>query len=149
MAAVAALLAALDLRDARPALLAFAAALAAGGSDTVASEIGKAWGTAHVVLITSLRACRPGTSGRDVARRHGRRARRRALALAALRRRARPRARSALSCRSSPAPPPARSLESVLGATLEAPGILNNDVLNFINTAIAACVAVVARGLLS
>jgi uncharacterized membrane protein len=32
-------------------------------------------------------------------------------------------------------------VESALGATLEGPGILNNDVLNFINTAIAAVVA--------
>jgi dolichol kinase len=32
-------------------------------------------------------------------------------------------------------------VESVLGATLEGPGILNNDMLNFINTAIAAVVA--------
>ena len=31
-------------------------------------------------------------------------------------------------------------VESALGATLEGPGILNNDVLNFINTAIAAAV---------
>jgi uncharacterized membrane protein len=31
-------------------------------------------------------------------------------------------------------------VESVLGATLEKPGILNNDVLNFINTAVAAAV---------
>ena len=31
--------------------------------------------------------------------------------------------------------------ESVLAATLEAPGILNNDVLNFLNTAVAAGVA--------
>jgi uncharacterized membrane protein len=29
-------------------------------------------------------------------------------------------------------------VESALGATLEAPGILNNDMLNFINTAVAA-----------
>jgi uncharacterized membrane protein len=28
-------------------------------------------------------------------------------------------------------------VESLLGATLEGPGILNNDMLNFINTAIA------------
>jgi uncharacterized membrane protein len=33
-------------------------------------------------------------------------------------------------------------LESWLGATLEAPGILNNDMLNFINTSAAALVAV-------
>jgi uncharacterized membrane protein len=32
-------------------------------------------------------------------------------------------------------------VESALGATLEGPGILNNDVLNFINTAVAALVA--------
>jgi uncharacterized membrane protein len=32
-------------------------------------------------------------------------------------------------------------LESWLGATLEGPGILNNDVLNFINTATGAFVA--------
>ena len=34
-------------------------------------------------------------------------------------------------------------VESVLAATLEAPGILNNDMLNFINTAVAAAVALV------
>jgi uncharacterized membrane protein len=32
--------------------------------------------------------------------------------------------------------------ESVLGATLEADGIVNNDVLNFANTAIAALTAI-------
>ena len=31
--------------------------------------------------------------------------------------------------------------ESALGATLEPPGIVNNDVLNFLNTAIAAVAA--------
>ena len=31
-------------------------------------------------------------------------------------------------------------VESALGATLEGPGILNNDMLNFINTAVAAAV---------
>jgi uncharacterized protein (TIGR00297 family) len=34
-------------------------------------------------------------------------------------------------------------VESGLGATLEAPGILNNDLLNFLNTAVAALVAVI------
>jgi len=33
-------------------------------------------------------------------------------------------------------------VESVLGATLEGPGILNNDMLNFINTAVAALMAI-------
>jgi uncharacterized membrane protein len=32
-------------------------------------------------------------------------------------------------------------VESALGATLEEPGILNNDMLNFVNTAVAAAVA--------
>ena len=32
-------------------------------------------------------------------------------------------------------------VESVLAATLEEPGVLNNDLLNFINTAVAAAVA--------
>jgi len=38
--------------------------------------------------------------------------------------------------------------ESVLGATVEGPGIVNNDVLNFVNTAIAAAVAVALVGVL-
>jgi uncharacterized membrane protein len=33
-------------------------------------------------------------------------------------------------------------VESALAATLEGPGILNNDMLNFINTAVAAAAAV-------
>jgi uncharacterized membrane protein len=32
-------------------------------------------------------------------------------------------------------------VESALGATFEGPGILNNDMLNFLNTAVAAAVA--------
>jgi uncharacterized membrane protein len=36
-------------------------------------------------------------------------------------------------------------VESSLGATLEGPGILNNDMLNFLNTAVAAA-AVLAIG---
>ncbi len=39
--------------------------------------------------------------------------------------------------------------ESLLGATLEAPGILNNDMLNFLNTAIAAGAAIVVAGLVA
>ena len=33
-------------------------------------------------------------------------------------------------------------VESSLGATLEAPGILDNDTLNFLNTGVAAAIAV-------
>ena len=40
-------------------------------------------------------------------------------------------------------------VESALGATLEAPGILNNDLLNFINTASAAGLAVALVRILS
>src|SRR5262249_61362699 len=39
-------------------------------------------------------------------------------------------------------------LESWLGATLEGPGILNNDVLNFINTAAGAFIALGAATVL-
>jgi uncharacterized protein (TIGR00297 family) len=39
-------------------------------------------------------------------------------------------------------------IESGLGATLEPPGILNNDALNFINTGVAAFAALVIRDLL-
>jgi uncharacterized membrane protein len=40
-------------------------------------------------------------------------------------------------------------IESWLGATLEAPGILNNDMLNFINTGSAALIAVALAAWLS
>ena len=43
-------------------LLALTAALTAGGSDTVASEIGKAWGRS-TFLVTSFGRVKPGTSG--------------------------------------------------------------------------------------
>ena len=39
--------------------------------------------------------------------------------------------------------PSARSLESALATRYEAGGILNNDMLNFLNTAVAAALAVV------
>jgi uncharacterized membrane protein len=40
-------------------------------------------------------------------------------------------------------------VESLLAASLEAPGIVNNDVLNFVNTALAAYVAISIAGVLS
>jgi MFS family permease len=40
-------------------------------------------------------------------------------------------------------------LESALGATLEPAGVVNNDVLNFINTGVAAFSAVMLAGVLS
>jgi uncharacterized protein (TIGR00297 family) len=137
-AAGAAITAALSPASA-PALLAFSAALAAGGSDTVASEIGKAWGT-RTFLITSMREVRPGTSGGmslegTIA----------GLAAACL--------IGALAVAVGLIVPKAliavvigatigSIAESALAATFEAPGILNNDTLNFLNTAIAAAAAI-------
>jgi uncharacterized protein (TIGR00297 family) len=142
IAAIAALLAALTYAH-DTALIAFVAALSAGGSDTVASEIGKAWGR-RTYLITSLRAVPPGTSGAlslegTTAGIAG------AAALAGL----------GVILNLAPAwAIPAiiggavagSVVESVMGATIEAPGIVNNDVLNWLNTAIAAFAAVLLIG---
>jgi len=120
------------------AMIAFTAALTAGGSDTVASEIGKAFGKS-TFLVTNLSRVKPGTPGAMslegtaaglVA----------AFALAAI----------GLALGLIPAAvllavvigaTAGALVESALGATLEGPGILNNDMLNFINTAVAAVVA--------
>lgn len=138
VAAVAALLAGLDVHP-EVARLAFAAALATGGSDTIASEIGKGFGR-RTFSVTSLAPVPPGTSGAmslegtvaGVAA---------ALALASI--------AAALHIVGYTMLGPivvgsvaGSLLESWLGATLEGPGILNNDVLNFINTAAGALVAV-------
>jgi uncharacterized protein (TIGR00297 family) len=145
VATIAALLAVLSYgRDA--GLLAMAAALIAGASDTISSEIGKAWGSRTWSLVPP-RLARPGTSGAmslegTAAGLVG------AAALAAL----------AASLQIVPGtalvPIVAGStigalVESLLAATLEAPGILNNDALNFINTAVAAYAAVSLFGLMS
>jgi len=137
VAAAAGVLAALTYaRDA--AQVAFVAALVAGGSDTVASEIGKAWGR-RTFLVPTLRRVPPGTSGAvsaegTAAGLLG------ALALGAL----------GVACGLVPSwTLPAivagatigSFVESLMGATLEGPGIVNNDVLNFLNTAIAAAAA--------
>jgi len=137
--AVLAAIAAVTTPHAHGALVAFVAALAAGGSDTVASEIGKAWGTS-TFLVTTFGRVKPGTPGAMslegtaagmVA----------AAALAAL--------GVALGLVPATAIVPVvvgatagALVESALAATLEGPGILNNDMLNFINTAVAAAVAV-------
>jgi uncharacterized protein (TIGR00297 family) len=120
------------------ALLALVAALTAGGSDTVASEIGKAWGRS-TFLVTTFSRVKPGTPGAMslegtaaglVA----------AFALAAI----------GVAFNLIPAAATiavvagatvGSLVESALGATLEGPGILNNDMLNFINTAVAAVAA--------
>ncbi len=121
------------------ALLAMVAALAAAGSDTVASEIGKAWGKRTFLFPTFARV-RPGTSGAIslegtaaglVA----------ALGLAALGQPLGLVHRDAVLFATLGATIGC-FLESSLGATLEGPGILDNNVLNFLNTAFAAASAV-------
>jgi uncharacterized protein (TIGR00297 family) len=127
------------------ARLAVAAGLTAGASDTVASEIGKAWGRT-TVLVTSLARVAPGTPGAlslegTAAGLAG------AFGLAAL--------GAALGLVPASwiwivvvAATAGGLVESVLGATLEPAGIVNNDLLNFLNTAVAAAGAVLlARGL--
>ncbi len=142
VAAAAALLAVLTYAH-ETALVAFVAALTAGGSDTIASEIGKAWGR-RTYLVSSLTAVPPGTSGAVSA--EGSIA---GLAGAAL--------LAGLGVALGLAPgwtlpaivggaAVASIAESAMGATLEAPGIVNNDVLNFLNTAIAALAAVLLAG---
>jgi len=138
VAALAAALAATSLH-AGVARWAFVAALTAGGSDTIASEIGKAWGRT-TWSITSFRRVPPGTSGAissegTAAGLVG------AIALAAL--------GIALGLIPAVALVPivaaatvSSFVEGALGATLEAPGILNNDMLNFVNTGVAALIAV-------
>ena len=126
------------------ALVAFAAALTAGASDTIASEIGKAWGRT-TWLIAPVRRVPAGTSGAlsvegTAAGLVG------AVVLAAM----------AIVLELVPAkalvPIVAGAtigslIESGLGATLEPQGILNNDALNFINTGLAAFAALVIRDL--
>ena len=137
VAAVAAI-AAVTTPHASASLVALVAALTAGGSDTVASEIGKAWGRS-TFLVTTFSRVKPGTPGAIslegtaaglVA----------AFALAATGAALGLIPASAILVIVAGATAGAL-MESALGATLEGPGILNNDMLNFINTAVAAAVA--------
>jgi uncharacterized protein (TIGR00297 family) len=120
------------------ALAALVAALTAGGSDTVASEIGKAWGRS-TFLVTTLRRVKPGTAGAmslegtaaGLAAAFALAATGAALGLIP----------ASLILIVAAGATAGALVESALGATLEGPGILNNDMLNFINTAVAATVA--------
>lgn len=137
LAALAALLAVTTPYRAQ-ALLAVAAALAAGSSDTVASEIGKAFGR-RTYLVIGFRPVPPGTSGALSLEGTA------AGVLAAF-------VLAALAVHAGLIPQTsllivvvaatvASLIESALGATLEGPRVLNNDLLNFINTAAAAGIA--------
>jgi uncharacterized protein (TIGR00297 family) len=122
----------------RAAQLALVAALTAGGSDTVASEIGKAWGRA-TFLVSTLGRVKPGTPGAISA--EGTAAGLVAAFLLALI----GAAAGLIGYESILAVVVSATagalVESLLGATLEGAGILNNDMLNFINTAVAVLVA--------
>jgi uncharacterized protein (TIGR00297 family) len=121
------------------ALLALTAALVAGASDTVASELGKAWG-GRTFLPTTLRRVRPGTPGAMSL--EGTAAGILAAGLLAV---------AAAGLQLVPwhwtwlvvvAATAGALVESLLAATLEASGVLDNDLLNFLNTAAAAAAAV-------
>jgi uncharacterized protein (TIGR00297 family) len=120
------------------AMLALTASLAAGGSDTVASEIGKAFGKS-TFLVTSLRRVKPGTPG-AMSLEGTAAGLVSAFALGAV-----GLAFGLIGAAALPAVVVAATAgalaESALAAALEGPGILNNDMLNFINTAVAAVVA--------
>jgi uncharacterized protein (TIGR00297 family) len=125
---------------AEAAWLVFVTALATGGSDTVASEIGKAWGT-RTYLVTTFGQVRPGTPG--------------ALSLEGTV--AGVTASVVLAWVGSvlgvipaswiwvvaTAAFVGSTIESAMAATLEGAGLVNNDVLNFVNTAAGAIVALV------
>ena len=123
------------------AWLALVAALTAGAADTVASEIGKALGR-RTFLVAGFRPVAPGTPGAisiegTIANVLA------ALALAAL-----GAALGLVAARQVPliagAALAGAFVESALAATLEKPGILDNNQLNFINTAVAAAIVLLA-----
>lgn len=140
IAAWAALMA-MGLPDPAVAGLVATAALATAGSDTVASEIGKAYGRT-TWLVTTFRRVAPGTTG--ALSTEGTLAGIVAAALLAA-------VAAALGLIPAwtigvvtAAATVASLAEGALGATLEARGILNNDSLNFVNAAIGAALAVAA-----
>jgi uncharacterized protein (TIGR00297 family) len=121
-------------------VLAMVAALATAASDTVASEVGKAWGRT-TWLIVGFRRVPPGTSG--------------AVSLEGTA--AGVVAATFLAWLAAAfglityewivcvvfAATAASLVESWLGATLERDGVLNNDALNFVNSAIGAGLALI------
>jgi uncharacterized protein (TIGR00297 family) len=120
------------------ALAALVAALTAGGSDTVASEIGKARGRS-TFLVTTLGRVKPGTPGAMSL--EGTAAGLVAAFLLAAAGAAFGLVPASAILMIVAAATAGALVESALAATLEGPGILNNDMLNFINTAVAAAVA--------
>ena len=133
-----AMLLSLGLPDPRAALLVAVAALATAASDTVASEVGKAWGRT-TWLVTSFRRVPPGTSG--------------AVSLEGTAAGALGAVLLATIGAGLGLIPASASLPVAIAATLasfaegwlavrfEASGVLNNDTLNFLNSLIGAALA--------
>ena len=144
VAAAAALMAVTTYGE-EPAMVAFVAALAAGGSDTVASEIGKAWGKRTWSVVT-FKKVPAGTSGAVSV--EGTAAGLGAAAGLALLAAALGLIRLKFVVPVIAAATLASFVESALGATLERPGVLNNDMLNFLNTACAAWLAIAIAGVM-
>ena len=145
LAAFAALIA-IGIVRADLARLAMVAALVTAASDTVASEIGKAFGRT-TWLVTTFRRVRPGTSG--AVSLEGTAA---GVVSAALL--ASVAVWLGLIPSQSIAPVVAAAtlaalVEGALGATLEGRGVLNNDALNFVNALLGAGLAVAGAGMLA
>jgi uncharacterized protein (TIGR00297 family) len=126
------------------ALLAFVTALIAGASDTVASEIGKAWGR-RTFLVPTFKAVKPGTSG-AVSVEGTAAGLLAAFALAAAAAGLGLIDRDLVWIAVAGATAGAFA-ESWLASAFESPGVLNNDVLNLLNTAIGALVALALAGM--
>ena len=126
-------------RDA--ALAACVGALVAGSSDTVASEIGKAYGR-HTWLVTTFKRVPPGVSGAVSS--EGTAAGAAAALLLSATAAMLGLIPGTLIVPIAGAAVVAGMIESVLGSTLEPRGLLNNDLLNFILTAVAAVLTIVA-----
>lgn len=136
-AAAAAAIAAVTSPYQGAAWLVLVTALAAAGADTAASEIGKARG-GRTYLILGFRPVAPGTSGGiSVAGSAANVSAAAALALLGA-------AVGLIGVAAVPmvtiASLTGSAAESLLGATLEPRGIVNNDLLNYINTVVAAAV---------
>jgi uncharacterized protein (TIGR00297 family) len=142
LAAFAALVA-LGMPNPGLAQLAMVAALATAASDTVASEVGKAWGRT-TWLIVGFRRVPPGTSG-AVSLEGTAAGLAAAVVLAWI-----AEGLGLISYEWIPgvavAATVASLVESVLGATLEKSGVLDNDALNFVNAALGAGLALVLVG---
>jgi uncharacterized protein (TIGR00297 family) len=136
---------ALGVARADLALLAMVTALVTSSSDTIASEIGKAWGRT-TRLVTTLARVAPGTSG--------------AVSLEGTA--AGVAAAAALSTVAvaldliapadilivTTAATAASFVEGALGATLERSGVLDNNALNFVNAGIGTAIALGWRTIL-